>query len=129
MRNKINVFKKWVSTGCLATHLAKSLFGKPFCFHLAHISLETDDIDNSERVFEGVDCELKKDRRNCLCTVSKIASISLCFVLVSYYRGIGSCFEHLDTKKINTCWLLTKSCTPQCSNNEYDKYLKLNSSH
>lgn len=74
MRNKINVFKKWVSTGCLDTHLA----------HLAHISLEIDDIDDSERVFEGVDCELKKDRINCLCTVSKILSLGFYFSLFCF---------------------------------------------
>jgi len=84
VRNKINVFKKWVSTGCLDTHLAKSLVGKPFCFHLAHISLETDDIDDSERVFERVDCELKKDTINCLCTVSKILSLSFYFSLFCF---------------------------------------------
>ena len=84
MRKKINVFKKWVSTACLDTHLAKSLFGKLFCFHLAHTSLETDDIDDSERVFEGVDCELKKDRRNCLYTVSKILSLSFYFSLFCF---------------------------------------------
>jgi len=39
---------------------------------------------DSERVFEGVDCELKKDRRNCLCTVSKILSLSLYFSLFCF---------------------------------------------
>lgn len=56
----------------------------PFCFHLAHISLEIDDIDDSERVFEGVDCELKKDRINCLCTVSKILSLGFYFSLFCF---------------------------------------------